>query len=680
MAEVIKNNPFGRGKDIIPDFHEALYEDDYGALKEIMDNPLYAKKGEGEYIYRGPVMPNFSGVDRRFLSRSQLPDGSWQLDDATGNGRPAPLGLPVSSFNGVDGMIGIPEFNFTVGKFIELYIDLSAVVSTEYFFGHNLTQGIRYDGSSLLIFTSNPVANKAIPYITPSGLVKLKFDRITLSDFEVFSDDVSIGIISNAAFNELDINLIGKRNDGFYFGGNMHSVNFNNELYIPLPHLGYGFDQNGDEVALTVSDTGVSLGLDPKGSTHLLDKGLVERNPELINEFNNGTVYPYEIFESSGTEILSAENSSSFGGCATNELGDLKLGDKLILEITNFDLLSGVSPSDCYIANTPTGAASNLSGFIDINSNGVYEMTIHTISSTGKYYFQIGYGNGEFGRFSLIASLKKVTPNIRPNNNEGQPISQLGEWDTLVQGNPKFVNRSDWLADMGDDPTATELVVNGDFSQGATGWTLSGGSTISPGFATIFTNDGSLSLISQTNVQIGGYYVLSYDIVRNSAGSLQFQTNIDIPSNVGSHKILILSQTEYSSIKRKGGVTNVDIDITNISVKQAHPSIAYFFKSRTDIYKQAVRDDVWYNADRPDRFHSSELQQPWWYENIETVFKYQMWARWDRDSTVGKDFFFYGTALAGPEICQAKRYVDKGEVLTETNPTHYVCPLDEVEY
>ena len=117
----------------------------------------------------------------------------------------------------------------------------------------------------------------------------------------------------------------------------------------------------------------------------------------------------------------------------------------------------------------------------------------------------------------------------------------------------------------------TEKVVNGDFENGSTDWSISGESTINLGVANIISTTGANTGISQNaNLTLNSNYILKYEVVRNASGHLRTD-NIDIsslvlPSDVGVHSIPF-TNTLGSNInfKRSSGVTDISID--NISIK-----------------------------------------------------------------------------------------------------------------
>lgn len=113
-----------------------------------------------------------------------------------------------------------------------------------------------------------------------------------------------------------------------------------------------------------------------------------------------------------------------------------------------------------------------------------------------------------------------------------------------------------------------ELVVNGDFSSGDTGWNVFAGWTISGGKATIFT-EGPAAVLSQypAGMNAAARYLIEFDaVVRSGAVKLE--------GLAGAPYILVSATKRYSCVfTGVAGIifnrwTACDIDIDNISVRE----------------------------------------------------------------------------------------------------------------
>ena len=115
-----------------------------------------------------------------------------------------------------------------------------------------------------------------------------------------------------------------------------------------------------------------------------------------------------------------------------------------------------------------------------------------------------------------------------------------------------------------------ELVTNGDFSAGTTGWTLLGAATISNGVATI-NSASSADRLQQTGVIPSNKFVkLEFDVVIVS-GTLQFLDllggNLAIFTTSGKKSVIVFSASATGIQFFRGGA-GVNCTIDNISVKE----------------------------------------------------------------------------------------------------------------
>ena len=158
-----------------------------------------------------------------------------------------------------------------------------------------------------------------------------------------------------------------------------------------------------------------------------------------------------------------------------------------------------------------------------------------------------------------------------------KPNSRVSHKDALVSGvgqSTATFEISELVRDYLDITFGDDVVTNGDFSDGSTGWTITNDVTISNGVATFFGS--GLSEFRQANVFIDGeFYEVTYEITSNTSGSIGFSQNVDgilayanAPSTVGVHTIrgiasgtdLIIRNTAYDT----------SISMTNISVNTGY--------------------------------------------------------------------------------------------------------------
>lgn len=111
-----------------------------------------------------------------------------------------------------------------------------------------------------------------------------------------------------------------------------------------------------------------------------------------------------------------------------------------------------------------------------------------------------------------------------------------------------------------------ELVVNGDFSSGATGWTVPAGWSISSGGAV--ASGTSSSLLSGSTVTAGRSYRVEFDVVSYTSGTLFVRLGAGTAATTTSsgRKSFILTATTTAGVEFYGGSINATID--NISVRE----------------------------------------------------------------------------------------------------------------
>jgi len=234
-----------------------------------------------------------------------------------------------------------------------------------------------------------------------------------------FTDLSGITIISYSGDQVLSIS----GNDIISSGvGNVHSLLLSNGDSYPLPHLGYGYDSNGDAVELTVSG-GVTEGYDENGSTHLLDKGAIARNPELVvnGGFDTDTDWnknPNWTIDN-GVAIADGTTSENINQGPDNAI----IGESYII---SFDIVS-LSAGQFYAAY----GGGNTAAFDTI---GTHTDIVKAVSTTRAKIVARNFANGSVDNISV----KLATPDYIPNNNEGQAILPLVEGDTFIAGSEEI--------------------------------------------------------------------------------------------------------------------------------------------------------------------------------------------------------------------------------------------------
>lgn len=150
--------------------------------------------------------------------------------------------------------------------------------------------------------------------------------------------------------------------------------------------------------------------------------------------------------------------------------------------------------------------------------------------------------------------------------------------DALVSGvgqSTAMFEISELVRDYLDITFGDDVVTNGDFSDGSTGWTITNSVSIANGVATFSGN--VISELRQPNVLIDGeFYEVTYEITSNTSGSIGFFQNtnegfveyINAPSTVGVHTIRGIAIGTDLIIKNQA--LNTVLSITNISINTGY--------------------------------------------------------------------------------------------------------------
>lgn len=116
---------------------------------------------------------------------------------------------------------------------------------------------------------------------------------------------------------------------------------------------------------------------------------------------------------------------------------------------------------------------------------------------------------------------------------------------------------------------SSELVSNGDFSQGSQNWSFSSGATLTSLGAKI-THAPTAGSIGQSFIlTIGKQYKLTYEITESISGGLKFNSAVDssMVTSVGVHTKYFEADGTTAGFSRTNASNN-DVTITNISVKE----------------------------------------------------------------------------------------------------------------
>ena len=150
--------------------------------------------------------------------------------------------------------------------------------------------------------------------------------------------------------------------------------------------------------------------------------------------------------------------------------------------------------------------------------------------------------------------------------------------DALVSGvgqSTAMFEISELVRDYLDITFGNDVVTNGDFSDGSTGWTITNSVSIANGVATFSGN--VISELRQPNVLIDGeFYEVTYEVTSYTSGKIGFFQNtnegfveyITAPSTVGIHTIRGIAIGTDLIIKNEA--LNTVLSITNISINTGY--------------------------------------------------------------------------------------------------------------
>lgn len=365
-------------------------------------------------------------VGRNFDSR----DGD--IIKESKHGRNATLHTPVSVFNGVSSKSLVPiasgvkhvkmkfVFNGTVGRRYQVLFSSGTTSNYAWIAFYEGNSTIRFAGNvtNIKLYKDNVLVpgNK----VDPNGVYFLEFNMDLATH--------------NTAF-------IGTSKGGEAFNGNIWDVEIDS-MKIPLPHIGVGFDENGDPVKLTNTDVeedyvkGGSKWLLQHGMmydrdtyrkdaigviTNLYDRIKIEDGLMKIGFFGPSTATPY-IYDYFKQALDSGDFVSK--GRIITRLKVIKHTGNIVLRLNGF---TGVytypffKDSDYYYYRTP------------ITTDGYPHLAFLVGGTTGEIWIDeiVSYWESEY-----------------PNKEDGSPaITPTGEFSEIIEGST-FLNKSSFKVDF----------------------------------------------------------------------------------------------------------------------------------------------------------------------------------------------------------------------------------------
>ena len=313
-----------------------------------------------------------------------------------------------------------------------------------------------------------------------------------------------------------------------------------------------------------------------------------------------------------GSITFPAEYNSSYTDYAaiqaySNNLSAVRGSLDLKVKSTSGNLLTGL---------TVYGTSSGVNVGIGTTNP---QATLHVKNTVGSWPFIVETPYDRVGKLISTDAGAELIIQDSGSTDNGNSISVSGDTMTLrtansnririlANGNVGINNTSpDFKLDVGgtlgvsdlpgnstsvsalvaDEITGVELVTNGDFSNGQTGWSFQTGWAVSNGGATVSTA-GVTSRVAQTlsyvaNISTTTKFRYKFEITNITAGSLRLFVNkptfteianvnavgkyeYDVEVNTGSNGIFYLYSTSSSGNTFQGTVTNVSVkEITPVS-------------------------------------------------------------------------------------------------------------------
>lgn len=242
------------------------------------------------------------------------------------------------------------------------------------------------------------------------------------------------------------------------------------------------------------------------------------------------------------------------------------------------DTSQGVSARDSYgpelsSQSSGTFSSNNTASFSSTPTAGtayVLEYEITSTSYTGDLYLEPG--NSPFNYKVLDKSVGKHTYYLRAGDTQTKIFTLGGAGSptgSITFSSISIREFTRTLSGLGD-----ELVTNGDFEDGSTGWNLSGADiNVGGGVLNVKSADGSYQYArtSSQPLTVGKTYLLTLDLTRRSVGGVKFSSGTGSYggnfNTVGPKTLIFTAEsTGFLYIERQSGVTDLDVD--NVSVRE----------------------------------------------------------------------------------------------------------------
>ena len=212
------------------------------------------------------------------------------------------------------------------------------------------------------------------------------------------------------------------------------------------------------------------------------------------------------------------------------------------------------------------------------NLGDVFEIDDLSIKETVgdvSYKAQIAPVTGTLSRAQLASGTSLVGySGWSASNYLREPYSADLDFGTGEFTASAWVNVPATLPDASFPIIGSELIVNGDFASGTTGWTVPAGWTVASGVASVAGSNASL-IASGSPVVASRIYRVEFDVSAYSTGTLYVRIGqgAALTTTGNGRKVFLLQATNTTGVEFYGGVPTLSLD--NISVREVGPACIF---------------------------------------------------------------------------------------------------------
>lgn len=177
---------------------------------------------------------DFAGVwHKNDLTTSTIADSTMNGNTGTKVSANNPLQIAgkIGNAQVYDGNDYITITNTTI-QTASLWVNLNSVTSNQYFLGGGNTQGVRYNGTSFLVYNGS-AGYVALNWTKEDNWKYITVTKVNSNDYNFYVDGNLLGVVT-AGTNGADIGitLFGKRSNGSYYTGPIDEVRISNSIRL----------------------------------------------------------------------------------------------------------------------------------------------------------------------------------------------------------------------------------------------------------------------------------------------------------------------------------------------------------------------------------------------------------------------------------------------------------------